>query len=141
MIAITSALDNARIKPEQVDYIHAHGTATKRNDIVETQAIKSIYGQRAYDIPISSVKSMIGHALGASAVLSVICTVQGLKQSFLPPTLNLEVPDPECDLHYLPNLGRESEAKIATVHSFGFGGNNHVIVLTDGGTKVSKRLM
>jgi 3-oxoacyl-[acyl-carrier-protein] synthase II len=129
LIAISSALDNGCLKPEQVDYIHAHGTATKKNDIIETQAIKKIYDQRAYDIPISSIKSMIGHTIGASAALSVICTAQALKYGFLPPTVNLDVPDPECDLDYLPNVGRESEAKIAMVHSFGFGGNNNVIAL------------
>ena len=129
LIATSSALENACIQPEQVDYIHAHGTGTKKNDFVETQVIKSIYGQRAYDIPISSVKSMIGHTLGASAVLSVICTVQGLKHNFLPPTINLDVSDPECDLDYIPNLGRESKARVAMIHSFGFGGNNHVIAL------------
>lgn len=128
-MAIQSALDNACIEPQKVDYIHAHGTATKRNDIIETQAIKNIYGKGAYDIPISSVKSMIGHTIGASAILSIICTIQGLKYGFLPPTINLDVPDPECDLDYIPNRGRHAEARIAVVNSFGFGGNNNVIVL------------
>lgn len=129
MMSISSALENANITPDQVDYIHAHGTATKQNDIVETQIIKNIYGKRAYNIPISSIKSMVGHSLGASAVLSIISTIQGLNHNFLHPTINLDTPDPECDLDYIANIGRYANAKIAVVHSFGFGGTNNVLVL------------
>ncbi len=129
MMAIRSAIKNAGIDRYQVDYIHAHGTATKRNDLIETQVIKKIYGKRAYDIPISSIKSMIGHTIGASAVLSTISTIQALNHHFFPPTINLDYPDPECDLDYIPNKGRKLKARIAMVHSFGFGGSNNVIVL------------
>lgn len=129
VMAIDSAFTSAGISPQQVDYIHAHGTSTRRNDVVETESIRRAYGKSAYNIPISSVKSMIGHTIGASASLSLICTVRALQEGFLPPTINLDVPDPECDLDYVPNVGREVEAKVAMIHSFGFGGNNHVIIL------------
>lgn len=129
MLAVESALRSARINPREVDYIHAHGTGTKRNDLIETQVIKNIYNKNAYNIPISSVKSMIGHPIGASAALSTICTIQALKNNYLPPTINLELPDPECDLDYCANKGRSREVKTAVVNSFGFGGNNNVLVL------------
>lgn len=128
-LAVKLALENAFIKPDDMDYIHAHGTGTKINDIIETKVIKKIYKNKAYKIPISSVKSMIGHTIGASGAISIICTVQGLNNNYLPPTINLEIPDPECDLDFIAKTGRPAKAKIAAVHSFGFGGNNNVIIL------------
>lgn len=126
---IRAALADAGIRPADVDYIHAHGTSTRLNDAVETRAIKAAYGSHAHRIPISSVKSMIGHTLGASGALSVICTVKALADGFLPPTINLDASDPDCDLDYVANVGRGVAADVAVVHAFGFGGNNQVLVL------------
>jgi len=127
--AVKLALNDAGINPEQIDYTHAHGTGTRQNDAVETEVIKRIYGDRAYNVPISSVKSMIGHTLGASGVLSLISTIMGIREGFLPPTINLDLPDPLCDLDYIPNAGRKAEVETAAVHNFGFGGNNNVLVV------------
>ena len=112
VLAVKLAIENAFIKPDDVDYIHAHGTGTKINDTIETGVIKKIYREKAYKIPISSVKSMIGHTIGASGAISIICTVQGLNNNYLPPTINLDIPDPECDLDYIAKTGRYTEAKM-----------------------------
>ena len=129
VLAIRTALKDAGIAPNQVDYIHAHGTGTRLNDFIETEAIKEVYGKRSYDIPISSVKSMIGHTIGASGALSIICTVQGINDSFLPPTINLNLPDPQLNLDYIPLNGRQRTVEISVVNAFGFGGNNNIIIL------------
>lgn len=127
--AIRLALESACIQPDDVHYINAHGTGTKINDIVETKTIKAVFGKRAYSIPISSTKSMTGHAMGASSAFEIVATVLALKSGFLPPTINYQTPDPECDLDYVPNIAREFDLNIAISNSFAFGGNNSVIVL------------
>ncbi|HLC23405.1 MAG TPA: beta-ketoacyl-ACP synthase II [Dehalococcoidia bacterium] len=123
------ALEDAGLKPEQVDYINAHGTSTKINDITETQAIKTVFGPRAYQIPISSNKSMLGHTLGASGALEAIFTLLTMDRGVIPPTTNLDNPDPDCDLDYVPNVARQGTTSIAVSNSFGFGGTNGVLVL------------
>lgn len=123
------ALQRAGIKPDEVDYINAHGTATPLGDVSETKAIKSLFGERAYKIPVSSTKSQIGHLLGAAAAVEAIATLLALEEGMLPPTINYEHPDPECDLDWVPNEARRAEVKIALSNSFGFGGHNSTIVL------------
>jgi 3-oxoacyl-(acyl-carrier-protein) synthase len=127
--AIRLALSDGSIKPCEVNYIQAHGTGTKLNDKVETEAIKLVYGPNAHEIPISSVKSMIGHSLGASGSLSLVITVLSMINNFITPTINLNEPDPECNLDYTSNTGRTITINMAAVHSFGFGGNNSVLLL------------
>ncbi len=129
MQAMLKALEKARISPDEVDYINAHGTSTPLNDKTETMAIKKVFGERAYKIPISSTKSMIGHLLGAAASVEVIATLLALYEGVVHPTINYEVPDPECDLDYVPNEAREMDVKVAIKNSFGFGGHNAVLVL------------
>jgi len=123
------ALDNARIAPEEVDYINAHGTSTPLNDKFETMAIKTVFGDRAYQLPVSSTKSMHGHLLGAAGGVETIACVMAMKNNLIPPTINYEVPDPECDLDYVPNQPREAEIKIALSNSFGFGGHNATLII------------
>lgn len=127
--AISEALGDARISPETVDYINAHGTATQWNDLLETQAIKKVFGDGAYKIPISSTKSMHGHAIGAAGAIEFVVSLLALKNQVIPPTINLDQPDPECDLDYVPNIGREG-ARVNTVmsNSFAFGGTNAVLL-------------
>ena len=126
--AIASALKDAAIDAEQVDYINAHGTGTPYNDVAETKAIKRIFGQRAYKIPISSTKSMIGHSIGASGAIEAVLSCLVIQKNAIPPTINLEHPDPECDLDYVPNSMRRAEARVVISNSFGFGSNNAVLV-------------
>jgi 3-oxoacyl-[acyl-carrier-protein] synthase II len=128
-LAIQSALADAGVFPEQVDYIQAHGTGTRQNDAVETASIKSVWKADAHRVPVSSIKSMIGHTLGAAGALSFIATVGALRESFLPPTINLDMPDPDCDLDYVANSSRRQPLRIALVNSFGFGGHNNVLVV------------
>lgn len=127
--AISEALGDAQISPETVDYINAHGTATQWNDLLETQAIKKVFGDGAYKIPISSTKSMHGHAIGAAGAIEFVVSLLALKNQVIPPTINLDQPDPECDLDYVPNIGREG-ARVNTVmsNSFAFGGTNAVLL-------------
>jgi 3-oxoacyl-[acyl-carrier-protein] synthase II len=127
--AMKMALAEARITTEDVDYINAHGTSTKLNDAIETRAIKEVFGKRAYDIPISSTKSMIGHLLGAAMGAELIATVLSIRDSKIHPTVNYEFPDPECDLDYVPNKMREAQVNIAVSNSLGFGGFNAVLVV------------
>jgi len=127
--AIQMAMAEARIKPEDIDYINAHGTSTKLNDAIETRAIKEALGKRAYDIPISSTKSMIGHLLGAAMGAEIIATVLSIRDSKIHPTINYEFPDPECDLDYVPNKMREATVKTAVSNSLGFGGFNAVLIV------------
>jgi len=127
--AMTRALDNAEINLNEVDYINAHGTSTPINDKAETTAIKRVFGDLAYSIPISSTKSMVGHSLGASGSLEAIACVGSLNDGILHPTINQEDPDPDCDLDYIPNVAREADAKVAISNSFGFGGQNACLVL------------
>ena len=126
--AIELALAN--IEYDNVDYINAHGTSTPLNDISETRAIKKAFGKKAYEIPVSSIKSMVGHMIGAAGALEALTCCKVVNESIIPPTINLENPDPECDLDYVPNMARKSDVQIAVSNSFGFGGHNSVIVIS-----------
>jgi len=125
--AIAGALQMAGINAEQVDYINAHGTATGLNDVSETRAIKAALGETAYDIPISSTKSMTGHMMGATGALEAIFCVQAIRDGVVPPTIHLQTPDPECDLDYIPNEARRRPVQVALSNAFGFGGHNAVL--------------
>ncbi|MDI6604683.1 MAG: beta-ketoacyl-ACP synthase II [Thermoanaerobacteraceae bacterium] len=122
--AMKNALKDADIKTEDVDYINAHGTSTVYNDKYETMAIKNIFGEHAYELKISSTKSMTGHLLGASGAIEAIATILALKNGIIPPTINYVTQDPECDLNYVPNKAIKEEIKYALSNSFGFGGHN-----------------
>ncbi len=122
------ALEDARIAPERIGYINAHGTSTKLNDSSETAAIKTVFGATAYDIPISSTKSMTGHLLGASGALEALFCLNAIQESTLPPTTNYETPDPECDLDYVPNNARSRTLEYVMSNSFGFGGHNASLI-------------
>ncbi|MGB7875914.1 MAG: beta-ketoacyl-[acyl-carrier-protein] synthase family protein [Anaerolineales bacterium] len=123
------ALEDAGCPPDEVGYINAHGTGTQVNDIVETKAIKHVFGERGYQIPISSTKSMIGHCMGGSGALEAIACIKSLETGSIHPTINLETPDPECDLDYVPNQARKLDFRIALSNSFGLGGQNACLVL------------
>ncbi len=127
--AMSNALADGGVKPEEVDYINAHGTSTPLNDKVETFAIKKVFGDYAYKIPISSSKSMIGHLLGAAGVVELIATILSMENEMLPPTINYEFPDPECDLDYVPNKARPKKINVALSNSLGFGGHNATLVV------------
>ena len=122
------ALEDAGIKPEEVDYINAHGTSTPLNDKTETLAIKQLFGEHAYKLKISSNKSMIGHLLGAAAAVEAVATIKTIETGIIPPTINLENPDPECDLDYVPNKAVEYPVRVAMSNAFGFGGTNATLV-------------
>ncbi len=122
--AMKMALDTAGLNAEDVDYINAHGTSTPLNDEAETKAIKTVFGDHAYKLAVSSTKSMTGHLLGAAAGVESVATVLTLKRGVIPPTINYEVPDPACDLDYVPNEARAVEVKVALTNSFAFGGHN-----------------
>ena len=125
---IQAALRDAEISPDAVDYINAHGTSTSLNDLSETLAIKKVFGDRAYKIPVSSTKSMTGHLLGAAGGVEAIYTILTMQRGLIPPTINLENPDPECDLDYVPNQVRPAKVRIALSNSFGFGGTNGTLL-------------
>jgi len=127
--AIRWALEDAGVRPEEVDYINAHGTSTPLNDVAETIAIKAVLGEHAYQVPISSTKSMIGHALGASGALETVAAVKTIETGIIHPTINYETPDPECDLDYVPNIARRADVRVVLKNSFGFGGQNACLVL------------
>ncbi len=122
------ALRDSGLHPEEVDYINAHGTSTPYNDANETLAIKRLFGDHAYRMSVSSIKSMIGHTLGAAGAIEATATILSLKHGIIPPTINYEYPDPDCDLDYVPNKARELPIRIALNNSFGFGGTNATIV-------------
>lgn len=122
------AIRNSGIGKDEVGYINAHGTSTELNDRYETLAIKKVFGDRAYQIPVSSSKSMIGHTIGAAGAIESIITILSLENGILPPTINLDQPDPELDLDYIPNLARKKEIDVALSNSFGFGGHNATVV-------------
>jgi 3-oxoacyl-[acyl-carrier-protein] synthase II len=124
------ALEDAGISPEDVDYINAHGTSTPLNDLAETIAIKTVFSEHAHKIPISGTKSMTGHLLGAAGSTEAIFAILTMRDGIVPPTINLENPDPQCDLDYVPNKSREKEVTIAMSNSFGFGGTNAVLILS-----------
>jgi 3-oxoacyl-[acyl-carrier-protein] synthase II len=123
------ALEDAGLQPEDVDYINAHGTSTPLNDLSETLAIKAVFGENAYRVPISSTKSMIGHALGASGALEALACVMTLQTGIIHPTINQEERDPQCDLDYVPNETRRATVRTILKNSFGFGGQNACLVL------------
>ena len=123
------ALRDAQLSPEQVDYINAHGTSTPLNDLCETRAIKMVFGEHAYTLAISSTKSMTGHMLGAAGGIEAAFTALTLFNGIIPPTINLENPDPDCDLDYVPLTAREQQVRVALSNSFGFGGTNGVLVM------------
>jgi 3-oxoacyl-[acyl-carrier-protein] synthase II len=122
------AVEYAGLKPEDVDYINAHGTSTKLNDLSENKAIKAVFGDHAYKLAISSTKSMTGHLLGGTGGVESIFSVLTIKKGVIPPTINYETPDPDCDLDYVPNKARNADVKIAMTNSFGFGGTNGSLV-------------
>ncbi|GAF86361.1 unnamed protein product, partial [marine sediment metagenome] len=123
------ALNDAAISPADVDYINVHGTATVLNDVSETKAIKAALGEHSKKVPVSSNKSMLGHLLGAAGVVEAIFTVLTMRDGIIPPTINYDTPDPECDLDYVPNTARKAQVNIALSNSFGFGGVNATLVL------------
>ena len=127
--AISEAIREAGISSEDIDYINAHGTATQWNDLLETQAIKKVFGDYAYKVPVSSTKSMHGHTIGAAGAIEFVVSLLAIKNQAIPPTTNLDQPDPECDLDYVPNIGRKG-VKVNTVmsNSFAFGGTNAVLI-------------
>ena len=127
--AMKWALRDAGIEPTQVDYINSHGTSTPLNDAMETRAIKQVFGDHAYSLAISSTKSMIGHAMGASGALEAIACALTIQNSMIPPTINYEYPDPECDLDYVPNNYRQKNVTITLSNSFGLGGQNACLIL------------
>jgi len=127
--AMEQAIAEAGIRPEEVSYINAHGTSTPYNDLFETRAIKKVFGDAAYKIPVSSTKSMIGHLLGAAGVVEAIICVNAMLEGIVPPTINYKVPDEELDLDYVPNTARKQELTYAMSNSFGFGGHNGVLLL------------
>jgi len=128
-LSMTSALREAKLDASQVDYINAHGTSTRLNDLMETVAVKRVFGHRAPSIPMSSQKSMIGHLIGASGAVEAAATAMALERGVIPPTINLATPDPDCDLDYVPNTAREIPVRAAMSNSFGFGGQNASLVL------------
>jgi 3-oxoacyl-[acyl-carrier-protein] synthase II len=128
--AMQAALDDAGVPPEQVDYINAHGTGTKENDSTETAAIKKVLGERARDVPVSSIKSMMGHLIAASGAVELIACVLALRDRTLPPTINLDRAGPECDLDYVPNAARKvARLDVVLTNNFGFGGQNDTLVI------------
>jgi 3-oxoacyl-[acyl-carrier-protein] synthase II len=128
-LAMKSALQNAGVTPDEVDYINAHGTSTRLNDISETTAIKMVFGERAYQIPISASKSMFGHMITAGGAVESIGAILTLNHGIIPPTIHYETPDPECDLDYVPNVARKAEVNVCLKDSFGLGGQNCCLVL------------
>src|SRR5699024_2842337 len=126
--AMAQALADGDMKPEDVDYINAHGTSTPLNDSGETAAIKTVFGDHAYKLAVSSTKSMTGHMLGAAGGVEAIFTALALKDGYIPATINYKVPDPACDLDYVPNTGRSAELRYALSNSLGFGGHNACVL-------------
>ena len=129
VLAMQRALAEGAVAPEEIDYINAHGTGTPLNDAIETRAIKSVFGTRAYAVPVTSTKSMIGHCLGAAGALEALTCVLAMRERFVPPTATLQVADPECDLDYVPRSSRTATLHTVLSNSYGFGGNNTSIVL------------
>jgi 3-oxoacyl-(acyl-carrier-protein) synthase len=123
------ALEDAGLAPGDVDVIFAHGTSTPLNDEIETRAIKAVFGVHAHRLAVTATKSMVGHTLGASGVVSAVAAVLCLRDGTIPPTINYQSPDPACDLDYVPNVTRQQPVQVALVNGFGFGGQNATVVL------------
>jgi 3-oxoacyl-[acyl-carrier-protein] synthase II len=123
------AMKRGGIKPEEIDYINAHGTSTQLNDAMETKAIKTAFGEYAYKVPISSTKSMTGHLIGCAGAIEPAICIMTILNGIIPPTINYENPDPACDLDYVPNFARPAKVTTALTSSFGFGGHNSVLIL------------
>ncbi|PIQ86465.1 MAG: beta-ketoacyl-[acyl-carrier-protein] synthase II [Candidatus Omnitrophica bacterium CG11_big_fil_rev_8_21_14_0_20_45_26] len=127
--AMKMALAEAKVNSSEIDYINAHGTSTVLNDKTETSIIKQVFGERAHQIPVSATKSMIGHLIGAAGSVELVATLLAMENDLLPPTINYETPDPECDLDYVPNEARSVKIKTAMKNSFGFGGKNSILIV------------
>jgi 3-oxoacyl-[acyl-carrier-protein] synthase II len=128
-MAMKLALRDAKLNPEQVQYINAHGTSTPLGDLAETKAVKTVFGDYAYKLPVSSTKSAIGHLLGASGGVEAVITAMAVSRNLIPPTINLDHPDSECDLDYVPHKARDRKVEVAMTNSFGFGGHNASLVM------------
>jgi 3-oxoacyl-(acyl-carrier-protein) synthase len=129
ILAMSWALEDAGVGLEEVDYINAHGPGTPLGDVAETVAIKKLFGEHAYEIPISSTKSMVGHALGGAGAIEALACIQSLQTGIIHPTINHHTPDPACDLDYVPNVARRADVRITLSNSFGLGGQNACLVL------------
>jgi 3-oxoacyl-[acyl-carrier-protein] synthase II len=127
--AMQLALKRGNVRPEEIDYINAHGTSTQLNDVMETKAIKTVFGEYAYKVPISSTKSMTGHLIGCAGAIEPAICIMTILNGIMPPTINYDIPDPECDLDYVPNIARPAKVDTALTSSFGFGGHNSVLIL------------
>jgi len=132
--AMRRALENARMAPEEIDCIFAHGTGTLLNDAGETRAIKKVFGDHAYQLAVSATKSMVGHTLGAAGAVSALAAVLAIRDGVIPPTINYETPDPECDLDYVPNVARQQKVNATMINGFGFGGQNVAVIIRKYGT-------
>lgn len=129
MVAIEESLKDAGMSPAEIHYINAHGTGTKVNDSTETMAIKGVFGDHAKNVPISSIKSMMGHLIAAAGAVELITCVLTIRDGIIPPTANYVTPDPECDLDYVPNVARKAKVDVAMSNSFGFGGQNDTLIV------------
>jgi 3-oxoacyl-[acyl-carrier-protein] synthase II len=127
---MSAALADAGLSPGQIDYVNAHGTSTRNNDLVETVAIRKVFGAHAYEVPISSSKSMLGHLIAAAGAVELVICVQAIRRGWVPPTINYETPDPACDLDYVPNRARQRRVRHALSNSFGFGGQNASLLVS-----------
>lgn len=129
--AMKIALNDAGLDPSEVDYVSAHGTGTKLNDLNETMALKTVLGEHAYNVAVSSTKSMTGHVMGATGAIEAVFCILAIRDKVLPPTINYETPDPECDLDYVPNVARSADVRVTMNNAFGFGGHNGVLVIKE----------